>query len=205
LNIGRRLIELVGDAGRRVHAGRSRNDQVALDLRLWTSRRRAPGTSSSGSGSPCSTRRRRFRATRHRRGGTPRAPRNGPSRARLAYAGCSSATGAAGRLPPPRGRLAGGSGACAGTTLPLDRVRVARRRAAGDLANSLDAVSTATSSSSSGRRRAGRPLAPGGRPDSGPATVRLLALRKRRRPAPPADAAEEPGRPRARARARRAA
>jgi argininosuccinate lyase len=30
-----RLIELVGDAGRRLHAGRSRNDQVATALRLW--------------------------------------------------------------------------------------------------------------------------------------------------------------------------
>ncbi len=29
------LIELVGDAGRKLHTGRSRNDQVALDLRLW--------------------------------------------------------------------------------------------------------------------------------------------------------------------------
>src|SRR5262249_16716854 len=36
LNVERRLIELAGDAGRRIHAGRSRNDQVALDLRLWT-------------------------------------------------------------------------------------------------------------------------------------------------------------------------
>jgi argininosuccinate lyase len=30
-----RLTELVGDAGRRLHTARSRNDQVALDLRLW--------------------------------------------------------------------------------------------------------------------------------------------------------------------------
>lgn len=30
-----RLVELVGDAGRKLHAGRSRNDQVATDLRLW--------------------------------------------------------------------------------------------------------------------------------------------------------------------------
>jgi argininosuccinate lyase len=29
------LIEKVGDAGRKLHTGRSRNDQVALDLRLW--------------------------------------------------------------------------------------------------------------------------------------------------------------------------
>ena len=31
-----RLIELVGDAGRKLHTGRSRNDQVATDFRLWT-------------------------------------------------------------------------------------------------------------------------------------------------------------------------
>uniref|UniRef100_A0A6A7G951 Arginosuccinase n=1 Tax=Hirondellea gigas TaxID=1518452 RepID=A0A6A7G951_9CRUS len=31
----RRLIELIGDSGRKLHTGRSRNDQVATDLRLW--------------------------------------------------------------------------------------------------------------------------------------------------------------------------
>ena len=30
-----RLIELVGDLGRKLHTGRSRNDQVATDFRLW--------------------------------------------------------------------------------------------------------------------------------------------------------------------------
>jgi argininosuccinate lyase len=35
LNIERRLTELVGDAGKRLHTGRSRNDQVATDVRLW--------------------------------------------------------------------------------------------------------------------------------------------------------------------------
>jgi len=35
LNIERRLVELVGDAGKRLHTGRSRNDQVATDIRLW--------------------------------------------------------------------------------------------------------------------------------------------------------------------------
>ena len=30
-----RLIELVGDVGRKLHTGRSRNDQVATDMRLW--------------------------------------------------------------------------------------------------------------------------------------------------------------------------
>jgi len=30
-----RLVEMIGDLGRRLHTGRSRNDQVATDLRLW--------------------------------------------------------------------------------------------------------------------------------------------------------------------------
>jgi argininosuccinate lyase len=30
-----RLVQLIGDAGRKLHTGRSRNDQVATDLRLW--------------------------------------------------------------------------------------------------------------------------------------------------------------------------
>src|SRR5438045_2897552 len=34
-NIEHRLTELVGDAGKRLHTARSRNDQVATDLRLW--------------------------------------------------------------------------------------------------------------------------------------------------------------------------
>ena len=34
-NIEKRLTALVGDAGKRLHTGRSRNDQVATDLRLW--------------------------------------------------------------------------------------------------------------------------------------------------------------------------
>jgi len=35
LNIERRLITLIGDAGKRLHTGRSRNDQVATDVRLY--------------------------------------------------------------------------------------------------------------------------------------------------------------------------
>jgi argininosuccinate lyase len=38
LNIEKRLTALVGDAGKRLHTGRSRNDQVATDLRLWLRR-----------------------------------------------------------------------------------------------------------------------------------------------------------------------
>eukprot|EP00835_Amoeboradix_gromovi_P006323 NODE_724_length_4780_cov_0.259346.p2 type:complete len:457 gc:universal NODE_724_length_4780_cov_0.259346:2926-4296(+) len=31
----RRLIEIVGEAGKKIHTGRSRNDQVVTDMRLW--------------------------------------------------------------------------------------------------------------------------------------------------------------------------
>ena len=35
MNIEQRLIELIGDAGKKLHTARSRNDQVATDLRLY--------------------------------------------------------------------------------------------------------------------------------------------------------------------------
>ena len=35
MNIEARLTERIGDAGKRLHTGRSRNDQVATDLRLY--------------------------------------------------------------------------------------------------------------------------------------------------------------------------
>jgi argininosuccinate lyase len=35
MNIERRLIETIGPVGGKLHTGRSRNDQIALDMRLW--------------------------------------------------------------------------------------------------------------------------------------------------------------------------
>ncbi|MGB5835042.1 MAG: argininosuccinate lyase [Thiohalocapsa sp.] len=35
MNIEAALTEIVGDAGKRLHTGRSRNDQIATDIRLW--------------------------------------------------------------------------------------------------------------------------------------------------------------------------
>ena len=35
MNIESRLIEIIGDAGKKLHTGRSRNDQIATDIRLW--------------------------------------------------------------------------------------------------------------------------------------------------------------------------
>ena len=36
MNIEAVLTERIGEAGGRLHTGRSRNDQVATDMRLWT-------------------------------------------------------------------------------------------------------------------------------------------------------------------------
>ena len=36
MNIEARLIEMIGDVGKKLHTARSRNDQVALDIRLYT-------------------------------------------------------------------------------------------------------------------------------------------------------------------------
>lgn len=38
LNIEARLTDAIGDAGKRLHTGRSRNDQVATDFKLWVKR-----------------------------------------------------------------------------------------------------------------------------------------------------------------------
>ncbi len=35
MNLEARLTEMIGEAGKRLHTGRSRNDQVATDVRLW--------------------------------------------------------------------------------------------------------------------------------------------------------------------------
>ncbi len=39
MNIEARLIELVGPVGGKLHTGRSRNDQIATDLRLWSKKK----------------------------------------------------------------------------------------------------------------------------------------------------------------------
>jgi len=39
--VERQLVEQIGEAGKRLHTGRSRNEQVSLDLRLYL-KRRAP-------------------------------------------------------------------------------------------------------------------------------------------------------------------
>ena len=41
--VERRLTEAIGEPGKRLHTGRSRNDQVATDMRLWLRRASARG------------------------------------------------------------------------------------------------------------------------------------------------------------------
>ena len=48
--IERRVAEIAGEAGAKLHTGRSRNDQVATDLRLWL---REPGATRSPASSSC--------------------------------------------------------------------------------------------------------------------------------------------------------
>ena len=35
MNIENRLVEIIGDSGKKLHTARSRNDQVATDIKLW--------------------------------------------------------------------------------------------------------------------------------------------------------------------------
>jgi argininosuccinate lyase len=147
LNVERRLIELAGDAGRRIHAGRSRNDQVALDLRLWTLG--AIDRASAGIrrlGLALLTRAEEFLAERvvvaartHTRSAQP------VLLAHVFHAYAEMLTRDVSRLSSARVRAAVsplGSGACAGTTLPLDREGVARELGLSAItSNSLDAVS----------------------------------------------------------------
>jgi argininosuccinate lyase len=147
LNIERRLIELTGDAGRRIHAGRSRNDQVALDLRLWTLG--AISRASAGLkrlGLALLARAEDFLAARivvaartHMRSAQP------VLLAHVFHAYAEMLVRDLGRLADAAKRVGVsplGSGACSGTTLPLDREKVARDLGlAAITANSLDAVS----------------------------------------------------------------
>lgn len=147
LNIERRLIELAGEAGRRIHAGRSRNDQVALDLRLWTLEAiaraemglRRLGLALLDQAESCLKERVVVAARTHTRAAQP------ILLAHAFHAYVEMLLRDRARLEDCRRRAAVsplGSGACAGTTLPLDRAGVARDVGLPEItANSLDAVS----------------------------------------------------------------
>jgi argininosuccinate lyase len=144
MNVEARLIEEIGDAGRRLHTARSRNDQVATDLRLYA---RAAAHRLIDAIDDL----RRALLSQARRHvdtlmpGYTHLQRAQPVRLAhhlLAYDAM---------LERDRGRIADaarradesplGSGALAGTTLPIDRERVAGALGFGGITrNSLDAV-----------------------------------------------------------------
>jgi argininosuccinate lyase len=144
MNVEARLTESIGDAGRRLHTGRSRNDQVATDLRLYARAQAAAIITA------IDDLRRAFVAQARRHidtlmPGYTHLQRAQPVRAAhhfLAYD--AMLTRDRGRIEDAA-RRAGlsplGSGALAATTFPIDREGVARELGFdGITRNSLDAV-----------------------------------------------------------------
>ena len=144
-NVERRLTALVGDAGKRLHTARSRNDQVATDLRLWLRE------AIDGLAALLADLRRAFAdlALRHADTIMPGfthlqvAQPTTFGHHLLAYEAMLGRD--AERLADCRrrvNRLPLGSAALAGTSYPIDRERVARELGFDGLCgNSLDAVS----------------------------------------------------------------
>jgi len=144
-NIERRLVELAGDAGKRLHTARSRNDQVATDVRLWLR-----GEIDEIDGKLEALERSLLaQATRHAALVMPGFTHLQVAQPvtfghhLLAYAAMFDRDRA--RLADCRRRvnvLPLGAAALAGTTFPIDRARVARELGFEEIAaNSMDAVS----------------------------------------------------------------
>jgi argininosuccinate lyase len=143
--VERRLVERIGDAGRRLHTGRSRNEQVSLDLRLYL-RRRIPALQQALATLVAAC------ADQAERAGTALMPsythlrRAQPvlvahfflshaAALRRDYARLSAAADEADALTL-------GSGAIAGTSYPVDTARLARALGFSRVvANSMDASS----------------------------------------------------------------
>jgi argininosuccinate lyase len=145
MNVESRLTELVGEPGRRLHTARSRNDQVATDLRLYALRAATDLVAAIDKARVALCRRAREHAHTLIPGYThlQRAQAVTLGHHLLAYAEM---------LGRDRGRLVDGarraaesplgSGALAATGLPIDRARTAAALGfRGPTRNSLDAVS----------------------------------------------------------------
>ena len=146
MNVETRLIELIGDAGRRLHTARSRNDQVATDMRLYARRSALELVREIDRSRVALCRRAREHASTLMPGYThlQRAQVVTLGHHLLAYA--EMLTRDRGRLIDAERRAAEsplGSGALAGTGLPIDRAATARDLGftGGPTHNSLDAVS----------------------------------------------------------------
>src|SRR5678815_3127100 len=146
MNVETRLIELIGDAGRRLHTARSRNDQVATDMRLYARRSALELVGLIDRSRLALVRRAREHAATLMPGYThlQRAQVVTLGHHLLAYAEMLGRD--RGRLVDAERRAAEsplGSGALAGTGLPIDRAATAAALgfAGGPTHNSLDAVS----------------------------------------------------------------
>jgi len=146
MNVETRLIELIGDAGRRLHTARSRNDQVATDMRLYARRSALELVAWIDRSRLALCRRAREHAATLMPGYThlQRAQVVTLGHHLLAYAEMLGRD--RGRFLDAERRAAEsplGSGALAGTGLPIDRAATAGELGfgGGPTHNSLDAVS----------------------------------------------------------------
>ncbi len=146
MNVETRLIELIGEAGRRLHTARSRNDQVATDLKLYARRAAVEIIAGIDRTRVELCRQARAHAQTLLPGYThlQRAQVVTLGHHLLAYAEMLGRD--RGRFADAQRRAAEsplGSGALAGTGLPIDRARTSAELefAGGPTHNSLDAVS----------------------------------------------------------------
>lgn len=146
MNVETRLIELIGEAGRRLHTARSRNDQVATDLKLYARRAAVEivGGIDRARLELCRQARRHAETLLPGYTHLQRAQVVTLGHHLLAYAEMLGRD--RGRFVDAERRAAEsplGSGALAGTGLPIDRARTATELgfAGGPTHNSLDAVS----------------------------------------------------------------
>ncbi len=145
MNIESRLTELVGDAGKKLHTGRSRNDQVGLDFRLFVSDRLRAWQSLARGLVAVLARRAEENTAVLLPGCTHMQPAQPVSLAQhlLAYAAMFQRDAARMADADKRVRICPlGAGALAGTTYPLDPAFVAEQLGMhGIFQNSMDAVS----------------------------------------------------------------
>ena len=145
LNIEKRLTELVGDAGKRLHTGRSRNDQVATDIRLYVRSAIDDITALLGTLRSALTDLAEQHADTIMPGFTHMQVAQPITFGHHMLAYVEMFGRDAERMADTRkrvNRLPLGAAALAGTTFPIDRLRVAKTLGFDDVChNSLDAVS----------------------------------------------------------------
>jgi argininosuccinate lyase len=146
MNVETRLIELIGEPGRRLHTARSRNDQVATDMRLYARRSAVELVGLIDQSRLALVRRAREHTATLMPGYTHLQRAQVVTLGHHLMAYVEMLTRDRGRLLDAERRASQsplGSGALAGTSLPIDRTSTAAELglAGGPTHNSLDAVS----------------------------------------------------------------